>query len=302
MRRLVVGLAVGIGLIGTTPASAATPAQVVSKRLAQVYGVAWRNHTPSWSKPECRVISPQHICMTEFAHAGTWYIATMQVTGRKTKFLFRRHWTRRWREATPDCIGSTRLEGTLSSNDGACDVVVLGQNWGNGEVIRYTGFKKTILYYGTDSALWPDFNRYRCTYSGATLQCLNRFGDGFRWATAPTTATPSEFVVHLSSGFIGCALGPASQLVCIGSPPGNDPLQQVAELATDGTLKTCTRHAGSGACFQGDFGENPPTRTPGQSVTIGQFACQVSETGVQCQLGAGGKGFTITPQQITPVG
>jgi len=49
MRGLVVGLAVGIGLIGTTPASAATPAQVVSKRLGQVYGVAWRHHTPAWS-------------------------------------------------------------------------------------------------------------------------------------------------------------------------------------------------------------------------------------------------------------
>jgi hypothetical protein len=238
--------------------------------------------------------------MTEFAHAGTWYVATVQVTGRRTKFLFRRHWTRKWREATPDCIGAMRLEGTLSSNDGACDIVVVGQNWGNGEVIRYSGFKKTILYYGTDSALWPDFNRYRCTYADGTLQCLNRFGDGFRWATAPTTSAPSEFVVRLASGFIGCALGPASQLVCIATPPGSDPLQQVAQLATDGTLKTCTQHTASATCFQGDFGENPPARTPGQSVTIGQFSCQVLETGVQCVLG--GKGFTITPQQVTPVG
>jgi hypothetical protein len=35
-------------------------------------------------------------------------------------------------------------------------------------------------------------------------------------------------------------------------------------------------------------------------VTIGGFSCQVSATGVQCMTGA--KGFTITPQQITPVG
>jgi hypothetical protein len=300
MRRLVAGLAVGIGLIGTTPASAATPAQVVSKRLSQVYGVAWRHHAPSWSKPECRVTQAGHVCMTEFAHAGRWYVATVQVTGQRTKFLFRRQWTRKWREATPDCIGSMRLVGTLSSNDGACDITVVGQNWGNGEVIRYTGFKKSINYYGTESAQWPDFNHYRCTFSKGTLQCLNRFGDGFRWATAPTSTAPSEFVVHLASGFIGCAIGPDSQLVCIGTPPGSDPLQQVAQLATDGTLKTCTQHTASAACFQGDFGQNPPALTPGQSVTIGGFGCQVYATGVQCMLGA--KGFTITPQQVTPVG
>lgn len=300
MRGLVVGLAVGIGLIGTTPASAATLAQVVSKRLGQVYGVAWRHHTPAWSEPECRVTQAGHVCMTEFAHAGRWYVATVQVTGRRTKFLFRRNWTRKWREATPECIGSTRLVGTLSSNDGACDIVVVGQNWGNGEVIRYTGLKKTILYYGTDSAQWPDFNRYRCTYANGTLRCLNRFGDGFRWATAPATGALSEFVVHLASGFVGCGLGPQSQLVCVATPPVSDPLQQVAQLAVDGTLTACTQHPANPTCFQGDFGENPPVGTPGQTVTIGAFTCQISATGVQCMLGA--KGFTITPQQVTPVG
>jgi hypothetical protein len=314
MRRLILVLTVATALIAPATASATTPAQArraVSAKLAQRYGVAWRKHKPTWSRPECR--APQRpqdfICLTAFEHGGVWRSVQATVNGHKVKIWRTVRWTRRWRVSGPSCThdGRTTIVGQLSSNDGNCYQVTLWQNFGydgNGKV-RYTGFKPSVLIYGTASLAWPDFNRFRCTSSNGTYQCLNRFGNGFRWKPNGSTAPPpptTEFYAEVPGGRIGCGIGPAAQILCIGFPAATSQPMPVAMLRPDGTVTSCSQTYDDLECFQGDLGERTPTIAAGKALTIERYRCAVSDTGVQCTIAESGKGFLITLQQVTAVG
>jgi hypothetical protein len=314
MRRLILGLTIATALIAPATASATTAAQArqaVSAKLTQVYGGAWRTHTPSWSRPECR--APQRpqdfICLTAFEHGGVWRIVSATVNGHKVQIVRTVHWTRRWRVSKPSCTnaGETSVVGQLSSNDANCYQTTLWQNFGHDRhgKIRYTRFMPSVLVYGTASLAWPDFNVFKCRSSSGTYQCLNRFGNGFRWKPNASTSPPpptTEFYAAVPGGRIGCGIGPAAQILCIGFPAATAERMPVAMLRPDGTVTSCTQSYDDPECFQGDLGERTPTIAAGKDLTIAQYHCAVSDTGVQCTITASGKGFEITLQQVTAVG
>jgi hypothetical protein len=317
MRRLTIGLAIAIGLTAPATASAITASEareLVSKKLTRVYGVAWRKHAPAWSRPECRApnLPQQWVCPTQFEHGGVWHRVEATVIGGRVKFwrLPRGHWTRRWTVSKPSCTtqGTGTVVGRLSSNDGRCYALTLWQNFGDSDgdgKVRYTGFKPSVMVYGTGTGVWPDFYLFKCMRSSSTYQCTNRFGDGFRWEPSATPGPPSpttEFYANVAGGRIGCGLGPMSQMICMGIPAGTEPLVQVAMVFPSGSVTSCQQSLDDPSCFSGDLGERVPTIASGQEVTIGPYRCAVSDTGVQCTVAASGKGFMITLQQITGVG
>jgi hypothetical protein len=206
-----------------------TPAQArkaVDRKLAAVYGHAWRSHTPSWSKPECRQPDrPQrYTCLVEFEHGGVWYSVSASVKRGKVK-LYRPpvdHWVRRWSDEQSLCQADNfTIVGKVWGNSGGCHELTIRQNFGSSkgdpDRVRYTGFKKSVFHYGTGTALWPDFFLYKCSYAHETFQCLNRFGDGFRWMpNADPGAT--RFYARFDAGTVGCDLGSSNQLICEGFP------------------------------------------------------------------------------------
>jgi hypothetical protein len=192
----------------TTSAQAAS---AISQKLTQVYGAAWTSHSPSWSEPQCEppvdANPPGDIgCQVEFEHAGTWHLVSANVTAGKVTFDFTRTWTRDWGPNSAGCQHNITIVGELSANDGACFALILEQNFaGRGSTHRtvsYTGFKRTILVYATDSLVWPDFNLFHCTQADGVYQCLNRFGDGFRWTPHPVhrTSRPTRPAPWCSTG------------------------------------------------------------------------------------------------------
>jgi hypothetical protein len=322
MRRLMVVLAFAGVLAAPARASAMTDSQAskaVSRKLASVYGSMWRTHTPSWSKPECRQVNVRQRfgCIVEFEHAGVWHLVSASVIGGKLKVYRKseRHWVRQWRVNGSDCAhqeGYT-VVGELSSNNGGCFALTLLQNYGKGstgDTVRYTGFKRAVVVYGTGTALWTDFYVFKCKWSTDTYECANRFGDGLRWrpnASAPPgpITNLTEFRTDLAAGSVMCALAVGQKLLCRATPnaaAGSEPLSQVASLLPDGSLTSCTEHRSGPSCAEGDFGDEIPALGPGEQLTIGPFGCTVLATGVQCTVAASGKGFVISPQQIVTVG
>lgn len=192
MRRLVTALIVVAGLAAPAVASALTSVQAqsaVASKLASTYGSVWRSRAPAWSAPECRLPGnpPGFVCEIEWEHGGVWRSVAASVTGSAVSLYPIRHWVRRWRRDSTTCTHQVHLVlvGQLSSNDGACDALILYQNFGYSGpgryTVRYTGFKRQLLYFGTNTALWPDLFLFNCSWSHGTYQCANRFGDGLRW-------------------------------------------------------------------------------------------------------------------------
>jgi hypothetical protein len=192
MRRLIISLTMALGLAAPAASSALTSSQArkaVANKLAEVYGKAWLDHTPSWSEPECEPQvddNPPGVagCQTEFEHGGVWHYVGATVSDGKVRFWGPRHWVRRWRGNSARCDPGIVVVGELSSNDGGCFALTLWQNFGGvgtRPTVRYTGFKRDVLIYATDSLVWPDFNEFKCSWGHDTYQGTNRFGDGFRW-------------------------------------------------------------------------------------------------------------------------
>lgn len=189
MGRLCTLLTVAVGLIAPTAASALTASRaqiMVAKRLARVYGLAWTHHAPAWSQPECHDpnVRGQFTCETEFEYAGVWHgVQASVIRGAVDLYpTYPAHWVRRWRQSSESCTKD--LVGQLFSNSGQCYTLPIYQTFGDSGApprVRYTGFKKHVVAVFPLSIYWPDFNSYACTWSNQTYQCLNRFGDGFRW-------------------------------------------------------------------------------------------------------------------------
>jgi hypothetical protein len=226
IRRLIIIVAMGTALAAPSAASALTSQQAqqaVATKLAQVYGSAWLRHTPTWSEPECRqpIVPQAFVCSTEFQYAGVWHAVGASVNGGTLTLCIGSSWVRRWQRNSTSCTRPSGVVGELFTNGHGCDASTLYQNFGYSpgtHRVRYTGFKRHVFYYGTDTALWPDFYGYSCSWSHATYQCTNRFGDGFRWkpyagpagspGTRPTPScsnqtltvfgkpTPLRFVLH----------------------------------------------------------------------------------------------------------
>ncbi len=194
LSKIVAALTIAAALALPSAASALTPAQAqkdVEGELTRTYGSTWLERAPSWSVPECE--EPQapgdYQCMTEFEHAGTWYLVSATVSDGATELVYERHWVRRWGPNSNHCAKGTTVAGYLSSNASDCAELLLYQNFGYARgsrhpTVRYTGFKRHLYFYGTGTALWPDFFGYACQRPGKTYQCFNRFGDGFRWRPA----------------------------------------------------------------------------------------------------------------------
>ena len=120
-----------------------------------------------------------------------------------------------------------------------------------------------------------------------------------------TPSSPTEFYARPAGGYIVCGIagGVSEQhLVCQGAPHGSNPVENVATLAPDGQLESCSRHQTEVRCFEGNVGENTPTLSAGEVDSIGPFTCKVLESGVECIVTATGKGFLITPETVTEVG
>jgi hypothetical protein len=310
-RSFVATAGAGAGEVGLTALTPAQAQQLVSQKLAAAYGTAWRDHTPKWSEPECRQVaeggSPPGIrCSTEFAYAGVWRGVGAMVDNDGTVTLQPgRSWVRRWRpepahEALPgggeaDCT-TPKVEGHVFSNDGGCYALTLYQNFGGSTIVRYTGFKRHIYSYATLSALWPDFNGYTCTWSKQTYQCINRFGDGFRWkpyASNPSVATSAEF--WSPSRNVSCHMGAnwrsATEVFCRSAKRDLS-----VALSPDGRLYICRSN-----CL-GFPSKSAPSLAYGKQITVGGFRCLSLQSGMKCTMIRSGTGFLITSTTVSRVG
>ena len=137
-----------------------------------------------------------------------WRTVAAGVDGGVVTLYPGRQWVRRWALDPARCArqGNPPVVGQLFTNQDGCDALLLFQNFGlsgsNPGVVRYTGFKRTLFYFATDTALWPDFFMYHCTFANGTYQCTNRFGDGLRWkpsATSPQGSGPLHLTDFLSA-------------------------------------------------------------------------------------------------------
>jgi hypothetical protein len=308
----VVVLVLAFGLVAPGAASAMTRAQaarLADRKLTAAYGDAWRHHTPTWSRPECRwLTNPRdYTCAAEFAHAGVWYSAVVYFKRGKVRLYRGGHWVRRWSDEQSVCQDDqAKPTGKLWGNRGGCDELTLWQNFGsptgNPHVVRYTHFLKHVLVFGTGTLAWPDFNVYRCSYGRETFECRNRFGDGFRWMPHEDPDR-TRFYAEFADGTVGCVLGVPGQLICEGFPSTDDvgTLLQFATLQPDGTFTTCVSDLDDPECFD-DLQSGAPTFAPGEQLRVGAYDCAVTGTGIQCTATASGQGFAITPVQITAVG
>lgn len=181
-----------LALPAIASAMTATQAQEAAEgELQRTYGSAWLERVPSWSVPECEEprAPGEYQCMAEFEHAGTWHSVDVSVSGSPT-VVYQTEWVREWHPNSNRCDKPLIVAGYLSSNHDGCDALLLDQNFGltprrGGHTIRYTGFKQHLYFYGTGSALWPDFYGYTCQRSQGNYECANKFGDGFRWKPSP---------------------------------------------------------------------------------------------------------------------
>lgn len=121
----------------------------------------------------------------------------------------------------------------------------------------------------------------------------------------------AEFRVHPAGALITCgmysqAYAPPAQVICEAlrtASEGEEPVEQVAKLHPDGKILTCSQPlAGDNHCEAGNAGEGIPTYYPGKDVKVGPFACKVLTGEVRCTATASGKGFLISPDEITTVG
>ncbi|MGH2974899.1 MAG: hypothetical protein ACRDLL_08555 [Solirubrobacterales bacterium] len=125
-------------------------------------------------------------------------------------------------------------------------------------------------------------------------------------AKHPSTSRAAEFIVRPSGGFISCGMyGESAGVICEShqlTAEGEEALMHIAKLRPDGTVVACSQHPIEGRCQEGNAGSPIPTYSAGKRVKVGRFACDVLGAGVQCTVAASGKGFLITPSEITPAG
>lgn len=122
------------------------------------------------------------------------------------------------------------------------------------------------------------------------------------WKYTILEPNPQEFRVQLARGSIACGAYVDDQVACFAGPTvpeGGVRVRQVATLRPDGQVVRCTDGPRAEPCLQGDLGSPLPTLTTGQRTVIGPSTCTVLEAGVQCTLTATGKGFLITPTDIS---
>ncbi|MGH3427323.1 MAG: hypothetical protein ACRDQZ_07105 [Mycobacteriales bacterium] len=121
----------------------------------------------------------------------------------------------------------------------------------------------------------------------------------------------AEFRVRPAGALIACgmysqAYAPPPQVICEALRTGSEdeePVEQVAKLHPDGKVLACSQPLTSdNHCGAGNAGEGIPTYSTGKRVNVGPFACKVLTGMVQCTVTASGKGFLISPDEITTVG
>lgn len=121
----------------------------------------------------------------------------------------------------------------------------------------------------------------------------------------------AEFRVRPAGAFITCGMysqtyAPPAQVICEALPTareGEEQIEQVAKLHPDGKILTCSQPlVGDDHCEAGNAGEGVPTYSTGKRVKVGPFACKVLIGEVRCTVTASGKGFLISPDEITTVG
>jgi hypothetical protein len=210
-------------------------------QLASAYGSAWLERAPSWSVPECvELLSPGELsCMTEFEHGGIWHSANVGVdeSGVATIVGTQGEWAREWGPDSNRCDKDLVVVGYLSSNGPGCEALLLAQNFGfphgSTKLVRYTGFKKHLYFYGTGTGAWPDFFGYTCRTRQGFYECFNKFGDGFRWRTSPVRTHhhgKASGSARRSKALLWSALG--GRVTCGPTHPYPDQPEQLLCMAT----------------------------------------------------------------------
>jgi hypothetical protein len=293
----------------------------VSAKLARTYGSAWVHHGPAWSRPECRHPGyPKGFsCNTEFEYQGVWRNVSASVQGGRVTLYLNHRWVRRWTRESTRCTHQAgfTVVGQLSTNDGGCDDVLLYQNFGfsgpTPRVVRYTGFKRTLFYFGTLTALWPDFFLYHCNSRNGTYQCTNRFGDGLRWkpSAAPSKGSGPLHVTDFLSADrkVWCSINVVAgqRAFCAsGEPSPANPPQRAATLYGSGKVTLCyvaVPNLGN-ACVQ-NWDSAAPVLKTGEETEADGVLCKSQTSGVTCTLVAGsgkGKGFFVSSTTARRVG
>src|SRR4051794_20446689 len=82
------------------------------------------------------------------------------------------------------------------------------------------------------------------------------------------------FITSVKGGWIDCRLGPRKALRCQATASGgSEPLVQVAQLARDEHLASCTEHLSGPRCLGRDFSGLIPNFPAGERARVGAFAC-----------------------------
>lgn len=281
MRRWLLILAV---LVASTAPASASASATTKREAAKLVAAKLRQY--GTVKPECARPQPTGwVCLVQFERAGTWYSVYATVNGRRAKIDRPiRRWRRAWAESPATCTRARpKVPGRLSSNDGICYSVTLAQNFATvrGSLV-FDEIRPSVMIFGTGTGAFPRFYSFRCTYINAVYECLNHFGDGFRWV-------PVDVFTEIWTRWGRCGIIESRDLLLCRSG------EQTATLKPDGTM------CGGPSCFPpSDFGDWRAEFTPGQTIAMGPYSCLVLEGGVQCTVN--GKGLTITPTGVTPVG
>jgi hypothetical protein len=130
----------------------------------------------------------------------------------------------------------------------------------------------------------------------------------------------TELTARLAAGTVNCGLTfsefehkTVHFLLCVGllpQPNGTNPLRQWAKLEADGHATTCVDKvselanclASVNGAARGVPGYGANVVPPGTTLALGIYVCKVSEAGVECNIPATGKGFSITPNAVTAIG
>lgn len=281
---IVLSLAV-VAAIGATPAAASRPAarahtstgacsRATANRVLEAHGYVREQHMQVTAGVICGhfVGANSRAMVATIAHGACWGIVGWAVIAYQAG---------RWR--------------LISRGDGALFLdpfVAVGD-----------GFRETQrLFRKTDTGCDPTRGtRTRVWHWNAARKRLMASA----WKYTILEANPQEFRVQLAQGSIGCGAYVDRRLACFGVPTarvGSGSARQVATLGPDGQVIRCTDGPTGDPCLQGDLGSPLPTLTTGQQTVIGPYTCAVLDAGVRCTLTATGKGFVITPTDISLVG
>src|SRR5262249_35667075 len=155
--------------------------------LAKRYGNAWTRAGARWALCPSKEFFPKGLgddrsgpyalCMAQFKSAGRWRFISQRVDQGDPDPVFdkpfTRTWTREGRRRAPSCARLAGVHGTIESNDGTCESLMIGDL--AYEVHHHLSTKR-VGQHGTDLAGFDKVATYRCRSRGRTITCTNQMG------------------------------------------------------------------------------------------------------------------------------